>query len=322
MSTDYIQSENIALIVDPTKVPNITTFKRDYTYGEDDRGNTLYKAECREIFVPMFQTMMYRKRCSDPDVINQMPQLIESRIDVTLDPAHRRLYEAVQDIYGPYRELDEDDPRRGAITTALHLVAGHPRALLHSDSVIGRAVTETLGKEVLAEIPSSKTLRLLKELQTLQDKRVLIFTWWAETVLPELVEDLTKAGYRVGTYLGPDAESRAAMQAFKDGLCDVLVSGDSGARGLNLPEAHYIVEYESAKTFETRMQRFGRGTRITSEASHVYGITMVAMNTVEVGTMRRVLDRNEMQDHLLGDAEAEGYVTAVDRKRTLQESRS
>lgn len=319
-STDWIQSENIALIVDPGKVPNITRFKDEFTYGTDDQGNFRYKKECREIFVPMFQQLMYRKRNTDPDVIDQMPVLVESRIDVHLDPAHQHLYDAVQAIYGPWDKLD--DNHKGQVTTALHLTAGHPRALLNSDSIIGKAVASTLGPEVLAGIPSSKTLRLLKELQSLQGKQVLVFTWWAETVLPELVVDLRAAGYRVGVYLGQDPTSLAAKQSFKAGELDILVSGDGGARGLNLPEARYIIEYESAKTFDTRMQRFGRGTRITSDAEHVYGITLVALSTVEVGTMARVLQRNADQDHLLGDTDVEGYTNAAQRRRILQESRS
>jgi len=226
------------------------------------------------------------------------------------------------DVFLPMVTLEElDDNKKGQVTSALHLVAGHPRAIMRSDSIIGRAVTQTLGEDVIRGIEPSKSVRLLKELQTLRGKRVLVFTFLAETVLPELVTDLKEAGHRVGIYLGKDAQSLAAKQAFKAGDLDILVSGDAGARGLNLPEAEYIIEFESAKTFETRMQRFGRGTRITSDAPHVHGITMVALHTVEVGTIERVLRRNADQDHLLGDTDIDGYTTAKDRRRILQESR-
>lgn len=322
MSTDYIQSENIGLIVNPDALPNITAFKDQFTYGEDDQGGYLYRKEAREIFAPMFtDRLVYRKRCTDDDVKNIIPQLDElPLIKVKLDPMHEQLYDAVESLYGKlWHELE--DVQKGKLASAQKLLLGHPRALLRSDAEIPKLVVQTLGEDVLRAVPSSKTLRLLKELETLKGKQVLIFTFYADTVLPELVSDLREAGYRVGTYLGKDATSRAAKQAFKAGEIDILVSSDAGSRGLNLPEARYIIEYESAATFEKRMQRFGRGQRLVgSEEKFVYGMTMVAANTIEMGSIAKVYKRNDSQDHLLGDKGVAGYLDSSQRRRLLEAS--
>lgn len=318
----HAEAFNVARMVLPERMPPIGEFEERFTHDKDDFGNFYYRKEARTEFAPMFHACIYRKRNTDPDVRDQMPSLIESQLDVTLDPAHRQLYDAVTGIFGKdVGELTETE--RGQLHSALRLVTGHPRALLHTTAVLPSAVVKTLGRDRLVEIPSSKSQRLIQELNTtLAGHQVIVFTFYAETVLPELVADLRAAGFRVGTYLGSDAASNADKQRFKGGEIDVLVSSDAGAKGLNLPEASFVIEYESAKTFEQRMQRFGRHQRITSESTHVYGITLVATKTVEVGTLATVLRRNQLQDELLGDVGAQGYMTAAARKQMLAGSRS
>lgn len=320
-SDQYVQSFNVGRLICPDQMPSIGEFDSRFTYGKDDRDMYLYRGEARTEFAPMFQRLIYRKRNSDPDVKAQMPELIEKQIDVTLDPAHRQLYAAIQGLFG--KDLDElTDEQKGQLYGALKLALGHPRALLHSDAMLPTAIVRALGADGLAQIPSSKTLRLLDELRAMAGQQVIVFTFYAETVLPELVADLREAGFRVGTYVGNDAASQRDKEAFKAGQVDVLVSSDAGARGLNLPEASYVIEYEPSGTFDQRMQRFGRHQRITSGAAHVYGLTLVTKQTVEVGTIRTMLRRNETQDQLLGDEDAEGYMTAGRRKAMLADSRS
>jgi superfamily II DNA or RNA helicase len=321
MRTDYEQPFNIGRIVWPEKMPTVTSFEGDYTYGRDDRGRLLYKKGAREWFAEQFQPLVYRKRRTDPDVRDQMPQLVERLLPVDLLPAHAALYRAVGDLYGrPADELSLIETDK--LNIALRLTAGHPAAHLRSGSELSKAVVAAVGEEGLRAIPSSKSLRLIEELETLvngQGDQVLVFTFYAETVLPELVADLRAAGFAVATYTGGQStqENEAAKESFKSGQARVLVSSDAGSEGLNLPEAHYIIEFDCARTYDTRTQRFGRGTRITSGAESVYALTMVARKSIEVGTLHTVLSRNQWQDTLLGDTGAEGHMDAADRRRLL-----
>jgi hypothetical protein len=319
MGTDYVQSENIGLIINPDALPRITRFEEQFTYGKDDNGNHMYNRAAVEVFAPLFESrLVYRKRCTDEDVRHLIPQLDEMPlVKLRLDPMHEQLYDAVEKIYGQSWE-DLDDIQRSKIASAQKILLGHPRALLRSDAEIPKLVVATLGEEVLRRIPSSKTLRLLEELKRLHGHQVLVFTFYAETVLPELVADLQGAGHRVGVYVGKDPVSLRAKQAFKAGGIDVLVSSDAGSRGLNLPEAHYIIEYDAAPSFEKRMQRFGRGQRLGSDQQFVYGITLVADRTIELGAIRSMMDRNNAQDHLLGDKGVAGYLSSEQRKKILE----
>ena len=96
----------------------------------------------------------------------------------------------------------------------------------------------------------------------------------------------------------------------------VFLTSDAGKDGINLPEATYLVEYESALTYETRTQRLGRIDRITSTAPSITCTTFVLQGTVEEGIVDSMLKRNEMADHFLDDSGADGHVGAQQRRRS------
>lgn len=322
MRTDYEQPFNIGRIVVPTKMPTVKFFEDELTYGRDDRGRLLYKRGAREWFAGEFEPLVYRKRRTDPDVQSQMPRLIERGLAVDLHPEHMALYRAVQDLYPEDKELTTQE--QDALNIALRLTVGHPAAHLHSDSKLSQAIVATLGDRSLRAIPSSKTIRLIEELETIvngQGDQALVFTFYAATVLPELARDLREAGFSVATYSGGQSsgENEEAKRSFKAGEAAVLLSSDAGSEGLNLPEAHYIIEYESARTFDTRNQRFGRATRIVGGGDSVFGITMYARRTVEMSTLETVMDRQYWQDKLLGDEGMVGHVNADQRRSKILE---
>lgn len=314
MSTDYEQPFNIGRLTWPERMPSVETFETDFTYGRDERGRLLYKRGAREWFAAQFEPLIYRKRRTDPDVVEQMPALMEKVIGIDLSPDHQALYKAVGSLYGPDPPLRQQQ----LVLMAQRLVAGHPRALLRSGSELSRAVVSVMGEDYLRSIASAKAARLVELVRTLREAgdRALVYTFFAETVLPELALDLADAGLRVASYTGGQSSmvNEAAKAAFKAGELDVLLSSDAGSTGLNLPEAGYICEYDAAPTYAGRTQRFGRALRIDSTKSHVYGLTLVARRTIEVGLLASMLKRNDLQDQLHGDRGAAGHLEAQDRK--------
>jgi superfamily II DNA or RNA helicase len=317
MSTDYEQPFNIGRITWPAQMPTVEYFEGTYTYGRDEHGKLMYKKGAREWFAKEFEPLIYRKRRTDADVVSQMPTLMEKLVAVDLDPAQQALYKAVGALYGP----DPTTRQQDLLLMAQRLVAGHPRALIRSGSELAQQVVATMGRDYLRELPSSKTTRLIELLNTLkaQGDPVLVYSFFAETVIPELTADLVEAGFSVGTYTGgqPSSVNEEAKRAFRAGELDALVCSDAAATGLNLPEAGYICEYESATTYALRTQRFGRGLRINSERRHVYGLTMLARKTCEVGLLQAMLARNDLQDELVGDKGAAGHIDAQMRRELL-----
>ena len=114
---------------------------------------------------------------------------------------------------------------------------------------------------------------------------------------------------------------------FKAGRRRVFLTSDAGARGINLPEASYVFEYEAALTHSNRTQRFNRIHRLDSKANfgreQVWFSTLVASGTVEDGILAGVLRRNDWSDALLEDDDTgEHFISATDRRRWLAISRT
>lgn len=307
MKTNYEDSFNQARLV-TTRMPLITHLERDYSRGRDIYDKLIFHATGRAMFVQLFQSVSYRKRLDDPDVAAEMPELVERTHFVDPHPEHRKFYEAVAKMYDPQRnsrgELEQQ--LQDALNTALKLTAGAPASHLHSSSPLSRAIVSSVGEQRLREIPNSKLADLIdKRLRPIVDEghRVLLFTFYAETVLPELARGLVEAGFTVALYTGGRSvtENEDAKRAFRAGEVDVLLSSDAGSKGLNLPEAHYIISYEPARTIETHVQRFGRGTRLGSSASFVYGITTVLRDTLDMAALDATHRRTSQKDQLLGD---------------------
>jgi superfamily II DNA or RNA helicase len=325
---DYEQAFNIGRLVAPAEMPSIGAFTETYARGRDDRNKMVFREEMREQFASLFQTIIYRKRGSDPDVISQMPRLLPDFWPVSLDPLQRKFYDRIAEIYfdednEDYAELE--DEQKSHLATVLKLVSGHPAALLHADDPLATEIVAAVGEKGIRAIPSGKTLALIERLEPLirgQGSQVLLFSFYADTVIPEVTADLRSAGYTVGLYTGAqsDSQNRESKQAFKSGQLQILFSSDAGSEGLNLPEADYIIEYETAKTWATRAQRFGRGTRLTSTSPVVHGITMLAQDTREVGMLAKVFRRKNNQDILLGDLGAQGHITAAELRTMLNAS--
>jgi superfamily II DNA or RNA helicase len=326
MSTGDERAFNVARLICPDQMPTVTDYEKQFTRGRDQNYQYIYLHDQMPRFDRIFQSCIFRKSQEDPDVRDQMPKLIVDAKYVDLLPEHKALYETVSEIYGEglTKLTNEQRTKR---TGALKLIAGHPAAVLHSGTDLSQAIVDTLGEEFIRSIPSSKSRSLIEELEELvtgQGAQVIIFTWWANTVLPELAIDLRSAGFQVATFTGEqsDRANREAKEAFKSGTARILLSSDAGSEGLNLPEATYVIEYEPATAVDVRQQRFGRHQRLVGgKEPIVYGWSMVLRQTVEVDQFETVMTRAERQDSLYGDDKNPHTTKATDEKKRMRDRR-
>jgi len=59
-------------------------------------------------------------------------------------------------------------------------------------------------------------------------------------------------------------ERTAVMKTFKEGDCNVLIATDVSARGIDIPDVHYVINYdlpEKSETYVHRVGRTGRGVK-------------------------------------------------------------
>lgn len=332
LERDMEDSYNMGRIVMPTLMPSVAVFESEYTAGTDDYGRYKLRKDRKADFADVFRQGVIRKRKTDPDVVDQFPTTVEKSLTVDLHPRQRELYTLVRELLEPPEGMPDErsaeqyavDER--ALLLALRLTAGHPAAHLHAQNQISQVIAAEMGAS-LRLIPSAKVGELLARLYPIvkgQGAQVVIFTWFANTVLPEIETDLRLNGYSVSTYRGSHSheENLAAEDSFKRGDTEILLSSDAGAKGLNLPNAEYVFQFEAPTKHATSVQRINRLSRINSTKKLVTSYTLVAQDTVEEGLINLMLSRNEDQDLLLGDQEDDtAFISAAQRRVLLDIAR-
>ena len=321
---DWENAYNTLRLAVPGRMPLVRDFEARYTHGRDDYGRLRFRRDRMGEFAGTCRPVILRKRKTDPDVIGQFPVKTEifERIEMG-ETLQAKLYKTVEDLAwtteGEHREVP-------GLHVALRQLAGHPqavtRAALAGGSRLARLLDEQLRPRLTAS-PSAKTEMLITYARQVldEDGKLLVFTFFGQSVLPVLADKLRAGGMPLFVTHGQMSISAQHAERAKFRACAggaVLLSSDAGARGLNIPEAGCVIEYEAAVTNATRQQRFDRAHRLGRGGVPLLCVTFVLEGTTEVPLLRRALERNEQQDVLLGDdsdeALADGYVTAADRR--------
>jgi SNF2 family DNA or RNA helicase len=320
---------NIVRLVRPDVAGTVKDFENRYTFGRDDYGNLKWNRHELPRFAKQVRPAILRKRKSDPDVIDQFPRQIEDSLKVPLLPVHREFVKAVE-------QMVVGDHLRGGHFMVNRMVAGYPASLEEafknanerdpgSAGILCSQILREVGEAGLRDIPSSKAMRLIEYLTPLvkgQGEKVLIFTFFGPTIGKLLARDFRESGFQVFQHFPPlsaelRSENKRAFRAY-DGPA-ILLSSDAGARGMNIPEASYVVHYDMPLTFATYRQRTDRNHRIDSKLPSVTSTAMIALETVEEDIGEMCMSRNETQDILIEDVlDAENYVLALERRKMLR----
>jgi superfamily II DNA or RNA helicase len=320
ISRSYEDGFNLLRLAVPAAMPTVKAFEDTVVRSRDDYGRPRYSDPGVEWFVELARPHLWRKRKTDPDVRELFPRRIEEFRTLRMGGDQSSFYDQVASLQNG---LEEPVP---GLHTALRQIAAHPAALLHSaaqgTSQLARELVAAYGEDHLRSLSSKKTDELVEYLSSIvhgQSDKAVVFSQFGPSVLPLLADALGKEGIRsylyTGALDGPERErARTGFRTDPDPC--VFLTSDAGKDGINLPEATYLVEYESALTYETRTQRLGRIDRITSTAPSITCTTFVLQGTVEEGIVESMLARNEMTDRFLGDTGAEGHVGALQRRRS------
>lgn len=327
---------NLGRILCPEEVGTVESFTTNYVasydaFGNANRFKNLTVEDRTEPWVtPLAEKMrpvLLRKRKTDPDVIDQFPATSEKFIHVDLGDRHQEFYEVVRDTFA-----GADDYTQRQVITTLRQIAGHPLSLLHSQAEASKIIVEKVGEAGLAALGSAKLDMLVGRLKPLilgQGAQAVVFGFFGPSMLPLIGRRLEDEGITVAyNFPAIGDKVRAEHKAeFKEGNRRVFLTSDAGARGINLPEASYVFEYESALTHANRVQRFNRIHRIDSKELHgrdkVWFYTLIARHTCEEGIINNALKRNDWSDRLLDDDDpGEAFVTASMRRAWLKISKA
>ncbi|KAJ3082554.1 RNA-dependent ATPase [Rhizoclosmatium hyalinum] len=118
--------------------------------------------------------------------------------------------------------------------------------------------------EVLADnrAKESKLLTLLKDYHKSRKNRIMIFALYKKEAA-RLEEFVRRQGYNANALHGDMTQDKrsAAIQSFKDGTCPLLIATDVAARGIDIPNVEYVINYTYPLTTEDYCHRIGRTGR-------------------------------------------------------------
>lgn len=326
----YEQFYNQLRMLAPDALPNVGTWTAECIKYRDDYGRPSYIGEGIEKFRCQAAPLISRMRKSDPEVRDHFPPFTERFDAVTMRADQRGLYQRMEDL-----AWDEDGEFRSVpgLSQLLYQLAGDPLAVRYAaergSSDLAKMAWRVLGPE-LEKCSSAKADYLWEHFVdpiVRSGNKMLVFSFFGPTVLAAL-RDRLEARFRrrapLFSYDGSMSPSvrDATLDAFKahpGGA--VMLCSDAAAKGLNIPEASYTIEYEVARTSAIRTQRAGRGHRFGGEDPVTF-VTLTLEGTAEArSAVPKMLERNDQQDYMLGDVGAEGYTTADDRRELFSQAR-
>lgn len=329
---DYEDAFTQLRLTDARFLPKVSEFETYFVRSRDPFGRPNYHKDREPEFAEMVRPLIMVKRKTDPDIMAEFPKQVEEAHWIEMGEAQRDLYEKICDL-----QYIGEEPIPG-LHTVKRMVAGYPESIIHSathgSSQLARLLVEEWGEDLFRHTPSAKAEALIDYLKPLvfgQGAKVVVFSFFGPSILPLLARDLRKTKvngkpFKVwvthgGMNIADVAEARLEFKTSPEP--GVLLCSDAGARGINLPEATYVVEYESALTFANRTQRINRIHRIDSEATSVTCMTFFATQTVEAVIAETMAKRNDQHDVLLGDDDlGEAYITAAERRVALSIARN
>lgn len=306
-SKDIEGTFNISRILLPKPPCTVAEFEERYVAYRDERTGKIKKTKnitpdfCAPDVIPfttMLAPLVMVKLKTDADVRDEFPKQVEESEHVVLSDEHYDFYERIE---GFFNDLPEDQQRVG--WSVLRQIAGHPMSLLTSKGKYAQEIVKIVGAQKLAAMGSKKTDRFMDYLvkRSQAGEQVVAFTFFGQSILPLLEQEIRAKGISLSINHGQmSQEARQEQKArFRGGETEVFLTSDAGARGLNLPEALVVVNYEFPPTWALYDQRINRANRIDSRHASVTCMSFVSSFTVEDALADMVMKGNESEDELI-----------------------
>jgi len=118
----------------------------------------------------------------------------------------------------------------------------------------------------------TKLFKLLKEYHGSRKNRVLIFVLYKKEAA-RIESNLQRAGWSCTSIHGDKSQDARtlAVENFKSGEIPLLVATDVAARGLDIPDVDYVINFSFPLTIEDYVHRIGRTGRAGKEGtSHTF----------------------------------------------------
>jgi superfamily II DNA or RNA helicase len=248
-----------------------------------------------------------RRLKTDREIVSDLPEKIEMRVDCHLTAEQATLYRAVVDEMLERVEQAEGIERSGAVLQALmklKQVCNHPAHLLKDRSRLeGRSDKLTRLEEILAEALA-------------EGDKALCFTQFAEFghQLRGHLQD--RLGHEVLFLHGgtPKAERDRMIERFQspDGPSLFVLSLKAGGTGLNLTAANHVIHFDRWWNPAVEDQATDRAFRI-GQRKNVQVRKLSCVGTLEERIDRLIAEKKELAEQVVGTGEA--WLTELDARQ-------
>jgi len=269
----------------------------------DERGKVLGYRNLSELRRRLAPVMLRRDRQL---VRDQLPERIESRLDIPMDAAQVELHGSA---LRSARLIAQIAQRRPLTPSEQHrLLAALQQARMACDAA-GLVDKETEGSPKLDEL-----VNLLDDLCLQTGQKAVIFSQWEQ--MTRLVEQRVRAmGLGcVRLHGGVPTDKRGALiDRFRDDpATQVFISTDAGGVGLNLQAASVLINLDIPWNPAVLEQRIGRIHRL-GQTQRVQVLLLVAADSYECRVLELVGSKRHLFDNVV-DPTATEDVAGVSRK--------
>ena len=254
----------------------------------------------------LVQPFILRRVKTDPTIIQDLPDKLETKVYCSLTPEQATLYQAT--VEDALRQVEESEgiQRKGQVLsmlTQLKQICNHPAHFLKDGSVL----PDRSGK-------LSRLVEMLEEVLSV-DERALIFTQYAEmgALLQQHLEE-SFGGEVLFLYGGTPAKQRDRMIArFQEergpGPSLFVLSLKAGGLGLNLTRANHVFHFDRWWNPAVENQATDRTYRI-GQTRDVWVHKFICAGTLEERIDELIESKKALAESVIGAGE--GWLTELD----------
>ncbi|MEZ6173854.1 MAG: DEAD/DEAH box helicase [Phycisphaerales bacterium] len=259
----------------------------------------------------VIQPFILRRLKSDPGVITDLPEKIESREYAALTSEQAELYESCVSRMIKQIETSDGIQRRGLVLAALirlKQICNHPTQVLH-DCPEGSVTSPEPAR-------SGKSMRLLEMLEEVLDRgeQAIIFSQFRQmgSILQRMIETKFKRDVLFLHGGVPSHQRDELVRKFQaaDGQYPVLVASlKAGGVGLNLTAASHVFHYDRWWNPAVENQATDRAYRI-GQMKTVHVHKFVVSGTLEERIDEMIEMKTELSERIIGSGER--WLTELD----------
>ena len=248
-------------------------------------------------------------RKTDPGIRESFKGLQTIVVPVQMSPEDRKIYDIIVE---RAQEARLEGQTLAPYYRLLRYCCNTPEALTKTTDEYGLGLSVAY-PELCTSRHSSKVELLLEMLDGFKDSGEQVVCFIRETNLGLflLANQLAQRKIKHVLHYGvgqSDAASQQAQEDFKsDPAVTVFLSSDSGALGLNLQSARYVVNYDVPYSYDLLMQRSNRIDRIDSHLDGLTSYVYVTEDSVEQRIWDICNSRRELAAATQGTSETLSY---------------